>query len=447
VATFQSLPGFREFYPEDCAARNGLFNAWRGAARRHGFVEYDAPVLEPLELFTEKSGEEIRSQLFEFTDKGGRQVALRPEMTPSLARLVAAQAGSLRKPVKWFSIGECFRYEKPQKGRGRSFYQLNADIIGEAGPGADAECIALLVETLKACGLEEGEFEVRISDRKLWFLFFAATGVEETKVPEALAIVDKWDRESKEELMKKLKPYFAPETNAESIWLSVKKFRQDPMLWLQEVAETQTETNSLNVARARGEELKALDRNLKNLGMEKFYRFDFSIVRGLAYYTGFVFEAFQTVGTARALAGGGRYDNLLQKLGGVDLPAVGFGMGDMTTQDLLKELKRPIGMVDKPEVYLVIGGAAERATALKLVGELRAAGVSVEYPLKDEKFGKQFKAADQVGAKLALILGPDEVAAGQIKIKDMRSGVEVAIPNDAILVANVREIVEKGLSA
>jgi histidyl-tRNA synthetase len=447
VATFQSLPGFREFYPEDCAARNGLFNAWRGAARRHGFVEYDAPVLEPLELFTEKSGEEIRSQLFEFEDKGGRKVALRPEMTPSLARLVAAQAGSLRKPIKWFSIGECFRYEKPQKGRGRSFYQLNADILGEPGPGADAECIALLVESLKACGLEEGEFEVRISDRKLWFLFFAATGVQETKVPEALAIVDKWDREPKEELMRKLKPYFSAEINAESIWLSVKKFRLDPMLWLQEVAGTQPHTDSLNVARARGEELKALDQNLKNLGMERFYRFDFSIVRGLAYYTGFVFEAFQTVGTARALAGGGRYDNLLQKLGGVDLPAVGFGMGDMTTQDLLQELKRPIGGVDKPDVYVVIGGAVERATALKLVGGLRAACMSVEYPLKDEKFGKQFKAANQVGATLAIILGQDEVSAGQVKIKDMRSGVEIVTPNDATLVANVREILEKGLPA
>ena len=189
MATFQSLPGFREFYPEDCAARNGLFNAWRGAARRHGFAEYDAPVLEPLELFTEKSGEEIRTQLFEFEDKGGRKVALRPEMTPSLARLVAAQAGSLRKPVKWFSIGECFRYEKPQKGRLRSFYQFNADILGEAGPGADAECIALLVESLKACGLDEGEFEIRISDRKLWFLYLASKGLSEEQAIAALAII------------------------------------------------------------------------------------------------------------------------------------------------------------------------------------------------------------------------------------------------------------------
>ena len=445
MATFQSLPGFREFYPEDCAARNGLFNAWRGAARRHGFAEYDAPVLEPLELFTEKSGEEIRTQLFEFEDKGGRKVALRPEMTPSLARLVAAQAGSLRKPVKWFSIGECFRYEKPQKGRLRSFYQFNADILGEAGPGADAECIALLVESLKACGLDEGEFEIRISDRKLWFLYLASKGLSEEQAIAALAIIDKWAREPKEEILKKLKVIFGEQT--EAIWSQINTLLKENQVSGIIGFLSSGLTESSAALSQRMKDWEDLQKALHGLGLGKFFRIDLSIVRGLAYYTGFVFEAFQTVGTARALAGGGRYDNLLQKLGGVDLPAVGFAIGDVTMTDLLQELKRPIGSVDKPDVYLVIGGAAERATALELVGKLRASGVSVDYPLKDEKFGKQFKAADQVGATLAIILGPDEVAAGQVKIKDMRSGVEVAIPNDAILVANVREILEKGLPA
>lgn len=445
MATFQSLPGFREFYPEDCAARNGLFNAWRGAARRHGFAEYDAPMLEPLELFTEKSGEEIRTQLFEFEDKGGRKVALRPEMTPSLARLVAAQAGSLRKPVKWFSIGECFRYEKPQKGRLRSFYQFNADILGEAGPGADAECIALLVESLKACGLDEGEFEIRISDRKLWFLYLASKGLSEEQAIAALAIIDKWAREPKEEILKKLKVIFGEQT--EAIWSQINTLLKENQVSGIIGFLSSGLTESSAALSQRMKDWEDLQKALHGLGLGKFFRIDLSIVRGLAYYTGFVFEAFQTVGTARALAGGGRYDNLLQKLGGVDLPAVGFAIGDVTMTDLLQELKRPIGSVDKPDVYLVIGGAAERATALELVGKLRASGVSVDYPLKDEKFGKQFKAADQVGATLAIILGPDEVAAGQVKIKDMRSGVEVAIPNDAILVANVREILEKGLPA
>ena len=443
MSTFQSLPGFREFYPEDCAIRNGLFSAWRGAARRQGFVEYDAPVLEPLELYLEKSGEEIRSQLFEFEDKGGRKVALRPEMTPSLARLVAARAGSLRKPVKWFSIGECFRYEKPQKGRLRSFYQFNADILGEPGPGADAECIALLVEALKSCGLDEGEFEIRISDRKLWFLFLKMVGVSDAQSVAALSIIDKWGRESEADIRKKLADLgvvFSPG----DVYAEIKSFLE---------SSGSLDFKSLGNRfpsdewKARVAELENLFAGLAALKVNSFTRLDLRVVRGLAYYTGFVFEAFQTVGTARALAGGGRYDDLLKKLGGVDLSAVGFAIGDVTLTDLLQELKRPLQAVDRPDVYLVIGGEKERSPALELVGKLRAAGLAVDYPLKDEKFGKQFKAADQCGAKLAVILGPDEVANGQVKIKDMRSGVEVVIPNNPGTVANLREIAEKGLSA
>ncbi len=441
MSTFQSLPGFREFYPEDCAARNGLFRAWRTAARRQGFVEYDAPVLEPLELYQEKSGEEIKSQLFEFEDKGGRKVALRPEMTPSLARLVAAKAGSLRKPLKWFSIGEMYRYEKPQKGRGRSFYQFNADILGEPGVGADAECIALLVEALKECGLREGEFEVRISDRKLWFLFLAALGADKTKIPEVLAIVDKWDKDTSDVAKKKLEIYYGNKT--ENAFQKINAFLRNAgdtgEVWESAVQDEET--------KFRIGDWSELEKKLEDLGVKSFIKRDLRIVRGLAYYTGFVFEAYQTVGTARALAGGGRYDDLLMKLGGVDMPAVGFGMGDMTVSDLLNELKRPLTDEGKLAVYLVIGGEKERPEALKLVGQFRAAGLSVDYPLKEERFGKQFKTAEQCGARLAVILGPDEAAAGQVKIKDMLSRVEVAVPNNPGLAANVREIVEKGLSA
>jgi len=441
MSTFQSLPGFREFYPEDCAARNGLFRAWRAAARRQGFVEYDAPVLEPLELYQEKSGEEIKSQLFEFEDKGGRKVALRPEMTPSLARLVAAKAGSLRKPLKWFSIGEMYRYEKPQKGRGRSFYQFNADILGESGVGADAECIALLVEALKECGLGEGEFEVRISDRKLWFLFLQAYGLDEKKALEVFTIVDKWGRDPETVTKGKLLKYL-PDEGVERIFSSIKESTTKYML-LGDVM-----TGKVEYLNARGKDIIELFKCLESLGISgKLVKQDMSIVRGLAYYTGFVFEAYQTVGTARALAGGGRYDDLLMKLGGVDMPAVGFGMGDMTVSDLLNELKRPLTDEGKLDIYLVIGSDKERPEALKLVGQFRAAGLSVDYPLKEEKFGKQFKTAEQCGARLAVILGPDEVAAGQVKIKDMLSRVEVAVPNNPGLPANVREIVEKGLPA
>jgi histidyl-tRNA synthetase len=442
VATFQSLPGFREFYPEDCAARNGLFRAWREAARRQGFSEYDAPVLEPLELYLEKSGEEIRSQLFEFTDKGGRQVALRPEMTPSLARLVAARAGSLRRPLKWFSIGECFRYEKPQKGRGRSFYQFNADIIGEPGPGADAECIALLVESLKACGLKEGEFEIRVSDRKLWFLFLANLGVNELQAVEILSIIDKWEKTSMEEIGSKLKVYFGERT--EQVEAEIQRLiKYKPQAGYRHfMAEDQVVEIEDRLI-----ELDELWKRLEALGVKDYCRLDMGIVRGLAYYTGFVFEAYQTVGTARALAGGGRYDDLLKKLGGVDLPAVGFGAGDMTLMDLLEELKRPLGAADTPDIYLVIGGEKERPAALKLIGELRAAGLSVEYPLKDEKFGKQFKAADQCGARLAIVIGEDEAAKSQVKVQDMKSGGEAPLANDAGLIEKIRGILANGLPA
>jgi histidyl-tRNA synthetase len=441
VSTFQSLPGFREFYPEDCAARNHLFRAWRDAARRSGFVEYDAPVLEPLELYLEKSGEEIRSQLFEFEDKGGRKVALRPEMTPSLARLVAAKAGSLRRPLKWFSIGEQFRYEKPQKGRLRSFYQFNADILGEPGPAADAEAIALLVESLKSCGLKEGEFEVRISDRKLWFLLLAELGAEESKIPEVLAIIDKWDREEESALKNKLQDYFKDRT--ENAISKIRGFRRNvgPIGGALRSA-VGDDASSASVTRVA--EWFELNERLQSLGVASFVQQDFRIVRGLAYYTGFVFEAFQTVGTARALAGGGRYDNLIQKLGGPDLPAVGFAIGDVTVSDLLSELKRPLGAIEKPDIYLVLGEGPEiRQTALGLVAQLRAAGLAVDYPLKETGFGKQFKAADQTGARLALILGPDERASGQVKIKNMLSGEETSLPNDAALPARLREKIVK----
>ena len=441
MSTFQSLPGFREFYPEDCAARNNLFRAWREAARRSGFVEYDAPVLEPLELYLEKSGEEIRSQLFEFEDKGGRKVALRPEMTPSLARLVAARAGSLRRPLKWFSIGEQFRYEKPQKGRLRSFYQFNADILGEPGPAADAEAIALLVDCLRSCGLNKGEFEVRVSDRTLWYYLLKEGLNNENDIPAVLSIIDKWERETEEERGKRLVPYCK---NLESLNTKISKLFQ---LSKEKNTEALSELFALAGDKATEQRLRefaVLLDGVNALGVGDFFRFDPRIVRGLAYYTGFVFEAFQTVGTARALAGGGRYDNLIQKLGGPDLPAVGFAIGDVTVSDLLSELKRPLGAIEKPDVYLVLGeGPAIRQAALGLVAQLRAAGLAVDYPLKDTGFGKQFKAADQTGARLALILGADELASGQVKVKNMQSGEETAFPNNADLPARLREKIVK----
>jgi histidyl-tRNA synthetase len=201
---FQSLPGFREFYPDACALRNHIFGQWKQVARAFNFQEYDAPVLEPLELYIEKSGEEIVGQLFNFEDRGGRAVALRPEMTPSLARLVGAKANSLKRPIKWFNIGEHYRYEKPQKGRLRAFYQFNVDIFGEAGPAADAELIALLVQALRTFGLDSKDFKVRLSDRDLWLLILKAEGLDEDGSATVLGIIDKLERTAREQTVEKL---------------------------------------------------------------------------------------------------------------------------------------------------------------------------------------------------------------------------------------------------
>ena len=279
-----------------------------------------------------------------------------------------------------------------------------------------------------------------MSDRKLWFLFLASLGLNEEQAVAVLAIVDKWQRDQKDEILKKLEVYF-PGTSNEvfgKINIFLKEGELSGLLAMPQLL-------GVEAIKSRFEEWRELQSRLAELGMQKFFKIDLRIVRGLAYYTGFVFEAFQTIGTARALAGGGRYDDLIQKLGGVEMPAVGFAIGDVTVTDLLQELKRPLGEVEKPDVYLVIGGEKERAPALQLAAQLRAAGLAVDYPLKDEKFGKQFKAADQCGARLAIILGPDEVAKGEVKIKDMKSGGEAPFANDDGLLAKIREILQNGL--
>lgn len=427
-ASFQTLPGFRDFYPEDCAVRNHIFRLWRQAATRFGFVEWDAPVLEPLELFTEKSGEEIRRQLFEFVDKGGRTVALRPEMTPSLARMVGAKAASLRRPVKWFSVSENYRYERMQKGRGRSFYQFNADILGEASCGADAEVIALVAGTFSETGLKAENVVIRLSDRTLWVEFLNAR-VSAEKTPEVLSIIDKLEREAPAVILEKLSAYvddaaaFLEEIRA---FVSVRSY--DALEAFLNGFKGQAREKLL----ARLEDWRELLARLEALGVMPWVQLDLGIVRGLAYYTGFVFEAFERSGAGRALAGGGRYDHLVGKLGGADMPAVGFGMGDMTLRLALEERGLLPQFVNAPDFYAIVLGPQERAVALRDVAALRESGVRVEYALKESAMGKQFKQAAAVGAPFALIYGPDEVAAGQVKVKDFASGREMVLPAEGL---------------
>lgn len=433
MSTFQTLPGFREFYPDTLARRNHLFRLWRQTAHAFGFAEYDAPVLEPLDLYRAKSGDEVEAQLFSFTDKGGREVALRPEMTPTVCRLVGEKANALKRPIKWFSIAEFYRYERMQKGRGRCFFQFNADIFGEAGIEAETELIGLLVQCFCAFGLSDQDFYVRLSDRNLWFYYLEALGLDETRTRSILSAVDRYEKMG-DDAFKEDTANFGPlEPGVKAKVLGFLQVRSLPAL---EAVLSEVAGEKLT---ARLGEWRALLANLDAMGLSRFVEVDLGVVRGLAYYTGFVFEAFDRKGELRALAGGGRYDNLVGKLGYAELPAVGFAIGDMTFALLLEQRGLTPNLVQAPDVYAVLGGAAERLAAFADIQALRAAGYRVDYPLKPIAFGKQFKAAAESGARLALIYGSDELAKGVVKLRDLGDRSEREVPRTQVL-AEVRAV-------
>jgi histidyl-tRNA synthetase len=437
MATFQSLPGFREFYPDAFARRSHLFRVWRQAAHAYGFQEYDAPVLEPLELYKRKSGDEIEAQLFSFTDKGGREVALRPEMTPTVCRLVGAKANALKRPIKWFSIGEFFRYERMQKGRGRCFSQFNADVFGEPGPEAEIELIGLLVQCLRGFGLTSADFYVRLSDRNLWFYFLEALGFSADQARSMLGAIDKYEKLGDEA--------FKTYTDKHGAIEAVTKERILTFLQVKSLAALEGALAGLGgeqLAARLGDWRKVLD-GIEAMGLAEFVAVDLGVVRGLAYYTGFVFEAFDRKGDLRALAGGGRYDDLVAKLGGPDLPAVGFAIGDMTMELLLEQRGIMPSLMQAPDVYVVVGGAAERHAALGDITTLRASGFRVDYPWRDLAFGKQFKAATESGARLALIYGSDELARGVVKLRDLQNREETEVARDQVHAA-VRDFLTAG---
>jgi histidyl-tRNA synthetase len=401
-----ALPGFRDFYPAELAERAHLMRVWREVARRYGFVEYDGPPLEPLELYTRKSGDEIVAQLYTFRDKGGREVALRPEMTPTFARMVAARANALRKPVRWFSIPQLFRYERQQRGRLREHFQLNVDIVGEADVLADAELLAVAIDVMRGLGLTSHDVRARVSDRRLLTSLVSSLGVDAAQHGAVFAAVDKIEREPRETITARLVAAgVAPAAVdalyrlvRESDWAAVRQaFGARP-----EVAE--------HVARL-DRYLHALDA----LGVGDWVKVDLSIVRGLAYYTGIVFELFDARGELRAICGGGRYDSLLGALGGVDLPALGFGMGDVVLGELLRE--RGL-MPSVPATLDYWVAAAEGVSIAEVLGAahlLRDRGQSVEYVLNAEKLasqktGAQLKAAQKAGAHRALVLRDAEHA-------------------------------------
>lgn len=403
----QPLPGFRDFLPNDCARRNYIFAKWREVARRYGFVEWDGPVLEPTELYTKKSGPEIVGQLFNFTDKGEREVAMRPELTPTLARVIAAHDREFKKPLKWFSIPQCFRYEKQQRGRLREHFQFNADIIGEATLEADIEAVALCIDLLRGFGFNANDVVVRVSDREFWIDFLRAQNVPEEKWQETLQIIDKSEREPREKTGVKLGPLAEP-------------------------------VFGILDGKGSSEKLDRLLESLRARGLADFVQVDLGIVRGLAYYSGVVFEAFDRGGKLRALAGGGRYDNLINQLsdGAVSLPAIGFAMGDVVLGELIdeipaakKQMETAVASECDLDIYIVVAKEERRTHALTQVQALRDAGYRVDYPLTAAKVGKQFQTAEQLGARVAILFG-DEWP--QVKVKDLRSGEQRLIPGEAI---------------
>src|SRR5881392_1631785 len=404
----RALPGFRDFLPDDCAARNYIFAKWREVARRYGLVEWDGPVLEPTDLYRKKSGAEIVDQLFNFTDKGEREVSMRPELTPTLARVVAAHERAFKKPLKWFSIGQFFRYEKQQRARLREHYQLNCDIIGESDLAADIELIALCIDILRAFELTEKDFVVRISDREFWTDFLRQQELPTEKWEDVLQTIDKSGREPREKTEEKLGKLAEP-------------------------------VFSIFDKGGRSGKLDRLVDGLGARGLAGFVDIDVRIVRGLAYYTGIVFEVFDRAGKLRAIAGGGRYDQLVAQLSddALSLPALGFAIGDVVLGEMIRgnataraQMEKTITRERDVEIYVVVAKEEQRGNAMTAIQQLRDTGYRVDYSLATAKIARQFRLAEQTGARFAIVFG-DEWP--QVGLKDLRSGQQKSIAHDELL--------------
>ena len=407
---FKVLPGFRDFYPDECAARNYVFDAWRRVARRYGFVEYEGPILEPTDLYRKKSGEEIVNQLFCFADKGERDVSMRPELTPTLARMAAARQRDFRKPLRWFSIGQFFRYERHQKGRGREFFQFNCDILGEDSVVADAELMALSIDLMREFGFTSDDFRIRVSDRNAWVQFATENGVTEENLNAFLQAIDKMERA----------PEDKTDTALQAVGISLAAVKE----FIGSGAEA-------------SEDLQAVLENLSARGLGDFVEVDLGIVRGLAYYTGPVFEVFDIGKGMRAVAGGGRYDQLVELIGGVDMPACGFAMGDMVITDLIRESEAPAALLENAihsdrdiEVFVVLADSEKTAACMQVVQALRESGRRVQFSLADAKVGKQFQVAEQAGAKFAVVVGSEFP---NLSLKTLADRSEVPVPFDSLL--------------
>ncbi len=414
MSKIQTVKGTREFYPETMALRNYLFEKVRAASQAFGYQEYDGPFIESIDLYAAKSGEElIKKQSFVFEDRGGDVVTLRPELTPSLARMIAAKQNELTYPVRWWSFGPFWRYEQPQKGRSREFFQWNIDMLGVNSPEADAELIAVAATFMRSVGLSPEQAQIYVNNRRLMEAQFDALGITVEKRMDVSNLID---RRSKMESSK---------SDAYALELGLSQTQLDGLkdvlgnfdLWKQ------------------SDELTRTFAALEALGVRDYVKFDPNIMRGLLYYTGTVFEAFDTSGSLkRAILGGGRYDNLLADVGGQPLPGVGFAMGDMVIGIILQEAGLLPEFQSTPaQVLMTVFDEKLAMQSFALAAELRNAGMNVIVFPEPAKLPKQFKFADKMKMKVALVLGPDEIEKGSVVIKNLANGEQVQVKREALV--------------
>jgi histidyl-tRNA synthetase len=400
MSTISSVKGTRSFYPADMAFRTWLYGKVRDVSRNFGYQEFDGPFLETLELYAAKSGEElVKEQSFVFQDRGGDQVALRPELTPSLARMVAERLPTLPVPIRWWSFGPFWRYERPQKGRAREFFQWNVDLLGVENPRADAELAAIAAGLLRAIGLTPAEVKLQVNNRRLMDLSLTSLGFAESTIRGLVfRLIDK-----KEKMTQVAWEAYAREQGlTEEQVLGLSTLLADRNLWRQ------------------SEEMQELFAAGDAMGIGDFLEYNPAIIRGLDYYTGTVFEARDTSGEFRSILGGGRYDNLVAEVGGGRLPGVGFAMGDVVIGLVLAKYgKTPQIKVAPADVLVTTFSKEEAAASMALARELRDAGIPAEWYPAPDRLPKQLKYADALGIRFALILGPDEVREGKVTLKDL----------------------------
>jgi histidyl-tRNA synthetase len=410
-----SVKGTRDLYPEQYARVGHIFDMWRKTALSYGFEEFDSPILETLELYTLKSGDEIVGQLYHFPDKGGRMLALRPELTPSLARMVAKIHSETPKPIKWFSIPRCMRYERPQKGRLREFFQFNVDIIGESSPTADLEIISVAIDSLLALGLTSSDFVVKVNNRDFVSDYFTSLGIEQVQEKGLYKIIDnarKLRRNETEAALEVLN-LDAEQKSGVNRYLAL------------------TDRNDIQQLPAGGEgrsSLLQLFSLVEAASLSDFVQFDPTIVRGLDYYTGIVFELFDRSERMRAICGGGRYNNLVREFSGKDIPACGFGMGDVVLGEILQDRGLVPAYTRNIDYYLVRVTDDELPMLLGVARHLRSQGMCVEFSYSFSPLKKQMARASRLGSRKALIIGEQEISEGMLVEKDLETGKERKVP-------------------